>query len=272
MEDFSSFIIQRFLTELRANGFLHNKSRQNIIDAVHQVLVWREFHIQENEALSVSKELVHALGLSDVHAVVGAYNILSELPETKIYPSNCVSGKPGFQLRQMDHYLYGKDYLLNKKIQTNLWNSVYNLALQSLNPTSDTYHTKQKIYRICNNDGFLYQYFFDNLLPEYQKNILLYSQSNDGEYLLDDYPTEPEPGYYRNWQYTWITLWDSIKKQNPTLYQDWLRYFNFNDNDYKHSTPPRSIEIRSRLIIISYQKLLLQGSIDPRFIDAPLLD
>lgn len=270
MENFSSFIIQRFLTKLRENGFLHTKSRQNIIDAVHQVLVWREFNIQQNEALAVSKELVHALGLSDVHAVVGAYNTLSELPETKMYPWNCVSGEPGFQLRQMDHYLYGRDYLLNKKIQTNLWNSVYNLALQSLNPTLDTYQTKQKLYGICNDDDFGYQYFFDNLLPDYQKKILLYSQSNDGEFLLDDYP--PEPGYFFDWQYRWITLWDSIKKQNPTLYQDWLSSCNFNDNDYKDSTPPRSIEIRSRLIIISYEKLLLQGAIDPRYIDTPILD
>ena len=72
----------RFLEVLKDEGYLQNKSRDEITNAVHNVLVFREFQIEKSEALAVSRELVHALNMEDVHKVVGAYNILQELPET----------------------------------------------------------------------------------------------------------------------------------------------------------------------------------------------
>ena len=79
---YARFILVRFLEVLKDEGYLQNKSRDEITNAVHNVLVFREFQIEKSEALAVSRELVHALNMEDVHKVVGAYNILQELPET----------------------------------------------------------------------------------------------------------------------------------------------------------------------------------------------
>ena len=79
---YARFILVRFLEVLKDEGYLQNKSRDEITNAVHNVLVFREFQIEKREALAVSRELVHALNMDDVHKVAGAYNILQELPET----------------------------------------------------------------------------------------------------------------------------------------------------------------------------------------------
>ena len=79
---YARFILVRFLEVLKDEGYLQNKSRDEITNAVHNVLVFREFQIEKSEALAVSRELVHALNMEDVNQVAGAYNILQQLPET----------------------------------------------------------------------------------------------------------------------------------------------------------------------------------------------
>lgn len=79
---YASFLLVRFLEVLKDEGYLQNKSRDEITNAVHNVLVFREFQIEKSDALAVSRELVHALNMEDVHKVEGVYNILEELPET----------------------------------------------------------------------------------------------------------------------------------------------------------------------------------------------
>ena len=76
---FTFFIMKQLLAELRRSGFLQNKTRTEIENAVHQVLVSREFYIQQNEAASVAHELIEALKLPDDHTYLGASNHLSQL-------------------------------------------------------------------------------------------------------------------------------------------------------------------------------------------------